>query len=249
MVESVVGVAVIVDGDIDGLARSVRAIRESRGLPTRYVHAGLLASCRTTIRGGEAFLDGDRVGSVLFRAHSDDCFANEYTEHDRAFCSDEVKATWLAIQHLSSVRAVNPLDAELWYSRSEWSVWYRRLRASGVPVVPLAVGDVLGEGDEWWIPWGGGIATPPGRFARRALGTAVAACAAVHGTTFCMRNNVDDVQGALRYRSIEAVLRAGGAQLAGASVAPDVGVLGCTSHPEFADHVLEDVATAVAEAM
>lgn len=178
-------VSVVVDDGSDPLARAVAAALRERGRDVLHVPAEELALVPLTLDGDRAWANGAEVTDVLFRAGPWAAHDAGYRSEDAGFASMEIAATWLAIIALPGVTTLNRLDALAWSSRAEWGVWRRRLLAAGVACSPLGVGDVAVNGGQW-LPWGGGLARPPGRAVRRSFATALTPAAHLATSTWLL---------------------------------------------------------------
>jgi hypothetical protein len=231
------GLIVIVHSDDDQLAPAVADELVARGHHVRRLAAARLAASPLTLTPQEARLEGEQVAGVVFLCRPDGDFGGA----DRAPCSNEARAAWLALLQLPTVVTAHRPDAELWYSSSEWSVWRRRLVAAGLPVADLVVGDHPDEADAMWLPWGGGVSKAPEPGARRAFAPALARRSSMaHSVWFggeCLDGAAEPEAGAAAQ-----VLRAHGAELAGITRDAWGRVMVTTAHPHVAGGAVTRVA-------
>lgn len=165
------GVVVLVDDGRDGFVRALQALFAANGVRTRLLQSTCLASVALTLDSGGARLHDAVIDVLVFHARPNSGFSRDFVAGDQDFCDQETKALWLAVLS-SGVTTLNKPDAEIWYTRSEWSAWHRRLQAADVDTAELRVGDIECGPDSTWLPWGGGAASPPGPAARRAFAPA-----------------------------------------------------------------------------
>jgi hypothetical protein len=164
--------AVVVDDLTDSLAATVADHLQQRGIPVKYVASQTLALLDLNVERDHVLVGGVPLGALFFRAGPWTQFAEGFVADDASFANMEVSLAWLAIMARPAIAILNRPDAEVWTTRSEWAVWRRRLLAADVPCVDLAVGAVDGTYHHW-LPWGGGIAQPPGVQVRRLFASAL----------------------------------------------------------------------------
>jgi hypothetical protein len=145
---------------------------QQRGVPVKHVAARTLALLDLHVERDRVLVGGVPLGALIFRAGPWAQFAEGFVAGDASFANMEVSLAWLAIMARPAVAALNRPDAEVWTTRSEWAVWRRRLLAADLPCVDLAVGAVDGPYNHW-LPWGGGVARPPGDQVRRLFASAL----------------------------------------------------------------------------
>jgi len=164
--------AVVVDDLTDSLAATVADQLHQRGIPVKHVAARTLAMLDLNVERDHVLVGGVPLGALFFRAGPWAQFAEGFVADDASFANMEVSMAWLAIMARPAVAALNRPDAEVWTTRSEWAVWRRRLLAADIPCVDLAVGAADGTYNHW-LPWGGGVALPPGVAVRRLFASAL----------------------------------------------------------------------------
>lgn len=239
---------IIVDDGTDSLAQTVNELLRLRGFGAYLVPVGRLATCRVAVTPREAFIEGQPVRGVLFRARPDAQFSEEFIKEDRFFCTSEARALWLEMLQLHTLTVVNRPDGELWYSSSEWCVWRRRLRARGVPVAELAAGDVS-AGDGWsWLPWGGGVLPSPVPEIRRMFGAAITRSKVFNRSSWCYGRVMSDCNRPV-VRDAIAVLEDWGIRLGALLTDASDRVVSCTAYPTIPDVLVRDVALRVTEAL
>ncbi len=134
-------------------ARGSRTLAVSaRGLANLAVHLG------SASEGESFFVEGRRVGAVVFRVPPMGPLSIASDEHDRAYCDAEARAVWLAAMHRPSVLAFDRLDAAAWFEDARWPQWRRLFGRAGVALGPLRLGS---EGSEdypasEWLLFGSG---------------------------------------------------------------------------------------------
>jgi hypothetical protein len=236
------GTALVVDDHTDSLAGRVARQLTERRLPVRHLPASELGLVQLRIERDLAYVDGVRVCAVFFRAGPWSRFDDGFHADDASFVSMEVAAAWLAVLHNPSVATVNRLDAEAWTSRSEWPIWRRRLLAAGVPCVDVDVGAVDGDYAHW-LPWGGGIAQPPGTASRRLFASALTSASGFKSVAWFGDRSFPASAAA---REAGRVLRANGVELAGIVTDSADRVALCTARPEVDDETAEALAPDIA---
>jgi hypothetical protein len=238
---------VVVADEVDCLAAALRQELRQRACSVRQVTASQLAALRVNVSGSQVLVEGTPISGLIFRARSDGPFSQGFAEADADFCANEARAAWLSALQLPGLFVLNRPDAEVWYSASEWSVWHRRFEAAGLPVVPLAVGALPGSGGGWWLPWGGGVATPPGPAVRRTFAAAVADAGVLSRNLCCYGESIDGPEEPV----IEAVCRVlshYGISLATVTTDEQGRVVSCSTQPEVPDLVAPKAAHRISEA-
>jgi hypothetical protein len=178
-------VAIVADAT-DSLATHLVGVLRQRGLLVTYLASRSLASVQVELTPDVVRIDGERLDAVVFRAQPDDELAADFVPEDRGFCSQETRATWLAVLAHPTIVAVNPADAASWYYTSEWSLWYKRFADAGVPVGELVLGDEPSmPANGCWLTWAGTVATLPAPAARSALLAAMVSGGIVRGPLLC----------------------------------------------------------------
>lgn len=210
------------------------------------IDAARLALAPLSLSREAAELDGLEVKALLFRAAPGAYFGDGFTAEDGPFCSGEAAAAWLAVMGLPDVTCVNRLDAELWYTTSEWAVWRRRLEVAGVRLAPLSVGDVSADEPMLWLPWIGGMARPPGPNARRCFAAALSPRERVERAVWCDGRWISGRAGPAAADAVE-VLDAHGVRLAEVLVSRH-GVLACSAHPQLDERTTAIAANRIVEA-
>lgn len=242
------GRIVIVDDGVDAFAPAIARFLGADGHHVRLVAAEHVAACQFVMDSEAIYLDRERVHAIVFHARPDAHFASQFEEVDSGFCSNEARAAWLGAFQMPGVVTLNRYDAEIWYSRAEWSVWLRRFAAANIPVAPLSVGDVDLEGSTIWLPWGGGRLSSPGRSIRRGLAPAMVQSELLSRSFWCCGEVVDGPEN----RGVVAVANMfarNGIRLAAVTTDDDERVVHCTAYPEIPDKLTIPLARMVASAL
>lgn len=229
--------ALVVDDQADPLAAAVAAELERLRIAVRHIVASGLGLANLNFERDEVMFDGLRLTAVFFRAGPWTPFAEGFRADDASFASMEVSSAWLAIINRPTIAAVNRPDAELWTTRSEWAVWRRRLLAAGVPCIDLDVGSVDGEYAHW-LPWGGGVASPPGEAPRRLFASALTKATGLTSSVWFAGRTYPDTRCP---PELGGVLNRHGIELAGITVDDDGRMAAVTARPpvdEGTAHVL-----------
>jgi hypothetical protein len=242
------GWVVVVDDGDDPLAEAVHEALRSAGAASFRLHARALARTRVEVTVDEARVRRRRVRAVLFRATPGGDLAAGFHSDDVSFSSNEARASWLALLNATSVVAVNRADPEVWFALADWPVWRRRLAAAGVPLAPLAVGDVDIAADACWLPWGGGITRPKARSARRAFGAAVVPTQTLTRVLAAGGHVVDGADGE-GVRAAAHALSAWGVSLAGVLVDEAGRVVSATAFPPVPRHAAPAAARHITEVL
>jgi hypothetical protein len=245
------GWVVVVDDGDDPLANAVHdALRES-GVATLRLMGRSLARTRVEVTADDVRVRDRRVAAVLFRASTGDGLAEGFHADDASFSSSEARAAWLAALHSPSVIAVNRIDPEVWFAFADWPIWRRRLADAGVPLAPLAVGDVDTGADGAWLPWGGGVARPRPRAVRRVFGAAVTSATSLETAVVAASDVVDGADGADGEvaRSVADVLASWGVSLAGLVIDEQGRVVSATATPTISEAVAPAAARRLTEVL
>jgi hypothetical protein len=238
-------VAVVVDDGTDPLAGLVADAIRGRGVPVEHVAARRLGLLDVRIERSRAFVAGQPLRAVLFRAGPWTRHDDGYIGSDATFATSEVSATWLAITNLESVATLNRLGAEAWSSLAEWSIWRRRLEPDGVPHVEVAVGAVQGPAATW-LPWGGGVARAPEPGVRSSV---VAAVTGAGGFETSVWLDAEAISGhpTVAARHAAEGLIGHGVRLAGITVDGDERVAAVTARPRLGRRPASAFAGRIAE--
>jgi len=133
-----------------------------------------LNDLRVRLEDGFCFVDGQRVGGLLFRCPAEAHFSRSFEESERSSADAEPRALWLAALHSKSVKAINRQDAAAWFDDSSWVVWRRRLAGAGVAVSSFAFGNEHLAGGRFWLPhYGVRLCPAPQCAVQRPLGAAL----------------------------------------------------------------------------
>jgi hypothetical protein len=158
----------------DTLATGVAAALRASGEPVLCLHPRSLVGRAVTVTSRSLCVAGWPVAGVLFRAHPEGPFSEDFRLEDQAFDDAEARAFWLAALNLEGVLALNRYGAEAWFESAGGTVWRRALNAAGVTVAPFGWGDVEGAAWAVWHPHVSAQRRPaPERATRRLLGTAL----------------------------------------------------------------------------
>jgi hypothetical protein len=237
------GIAVVVDDQSDSLASKVASELSRSQLSVRHLTASRLGLVELYVERDLVLVDGARLSAAFFRAGPWSRFDEGFESDDAAFASMEVSAAWLAVLNNPSVATINRLDAEVWTSRSEWPIWRRRMLAARIPCVDIDVGGVEGDYSHW-LPWGGGIALPPGAASRRLFASALTGATDLSSTVWFGGQSIPESEA-----STEAVqvLLQHGVELAGITLDSAGRVALCTTYPEVDDETADIAAPRIAE--
>jgi len=229
------------DGDVfvDALAERI----EARGHSTRKIRACEVASVSFRWEERRVQIDGEQVSGLVFRASPDADFGLEFEEADVDFVNAEVKAIWLGLMQLP-LPVLNRLDAEVWYSMSEWPVWRRRFVDCGIPVAPLVVGSG-GRGERTWLPWGGGKLPEPDAVSARALSCATTGAGEIEQVVFCEGEVLGHRSGHALSRAARAA-KSWGITLMGVAVNVRDEIVMATSFPGLDETLIPAVSDRVA---
>lgn len=241
------GVILVVDDRGDQLAGLVADTVRRHRRAVRHVLAERLGLLRVHLSGDGATVDGQRLDAILFRASPWSRFDRGFAHDDASFATAEVTATWLAITRLPSVNAVNRLHPEASTTLCEWPVWRRYLSRSGVAQVNVGVGDVDGSVTTW-LPWGGGMASAPGGFARRAFAPALTSANVAERTLWLDGDQLTGHPSPHARQAAERLAEAG-VRLAGILTDAEGRVVTATARPTVADDHAALVADRVAQAL
>lgn len=242
------GRVILVDDPSDPFTDSLAEALRARGYPVRRLPASQLAGLRVEVQIDRVLVEGRPLSALLFRASPHAFFGEGFAEGDSVFCSNEARATFLAVLHLPAVFVLNRPDAEQWYSASEWSLWRRRLKAEGVSVAPLVVGAPPADPGWRWLPWGGGVVRPPGTAVRRTFASALVDAGRIEQSICCCGHLIDGPDVPAVRRASE-VLTAYGTGLASITSDTEGRVVVCTSHPDIPEPIVPRATDVIAEAL
>lgn len=166
-------IALVIAPEDDGIAAGTAAMLVRLGVPTRSYAPSELALLKIELTDRTFKVEGAEVGAIVWRVRPDTPLSDGVEAADRAFSDAETAATWLAAMQLPTILAINRFDAETWYGRAGWLQWRHRLRAAGVPIVPMAFGDGALADDWVWSPYTAQYdCALPEDVARASMGTA-----------------------------------------------------------------------------
>jgi hypothetical protein len=165
-----VAFAVVVGEANDLLAQALSASLTQRGLQAQFIDAADLALQPIQLRNTEARLNGRGIDVAVFLAEANRSFGGDFTVEDRDFCDAEVRAIWLALLNLPSVKTLTRWTAEEWASMGGWAIWRRRLSGAGIPLTSMSFGSAPDAAAARWFPFTSTRThTLPGGLGRRVL--------------------------------------------------------------------------------
>lgn len=157
----------------DNLAESCLSQFKSRGVRAVAVPPDASGERRLALDATDCFLDGRPVAGVFFRTTSAAHFSAGFCEEDQDFANSEFGSIWLAASNLPAVKAINRLDAALWYDGARWFALRTRLHRAGVSSATICFGGGANQGERW-LPFSGErLETATHEIAHRALGSAM----------------------------------------------------------------------------
>jgi hypothetical protein len=157
----------------DPLIERLPAALLRRGWSALVIEPARLADPRVALDAEQLWVDGERIGAIVFRAATNAPFSASFPEDDHAFCDAETRAVWLGALHLPGVASFNRLDAIAWFETEHWSVWRRVLARRGVPLARCELGYAREERARVWLPFSSSaIQADPGETVARASGAA-----------------------------------------------------------------------------
>jgi len=147
------GALVIVAQPEDPVAVRVRHVVAARGVAIVWYAPDELATLNVELTEETFNVDDTAVRTVLWRVSPEMALAESFREHDRTFAGAETAAMWIAALRMHGTAAVNRFDAEAWYSGLRSQYWRDRLRAAGIAVTSICVGDQPLPSDWQWSPY------------------------------------------------------------------------------------------------
>jgi hypothetical protein len=173
----------VVRGDDDLLCDILVEYLQAQSIMTVQILAGALGGLRVSLQSDRFDVEGNQVMGVLFRVSPDVSFSDNFVVDDQPFCNTEVGAVWLAALNLSTVLAINRLDAVAWFDGTRWPVWRRKLLQQGLPVAPFSYGEAPSRDHALWYPYGSGSLVPaPEPITQRIFCTALTSTKETHSS-------------------------------------------------------------------
>jgi hypothetical protein len=173
---------VVGDELADHLVPPLRSELEAAGWQVRLLDATGLADASVSATVTGVWVDGVALDAVVFRLSLDLLVAPAFTEEDRSFAMNELRALWTHVLCLPAVRKINNGYAMSLLLRDPCA-WRDLLHDEGIPVVPAQFGSVGPQ--SWWLRSSGELSQPPCALVAQTLGAVSVHATAIRSVLCC----------------------------------------------------------------